>query len=262
MEVKHFTDLSRYLITTNTTNRNPESGVVWTRYLPGALGVDHELQFPRIEVDHDQTESLMRNLMALEQCHSHYPGDTTACNYVDLMDTLIDTVADVKFSCRSGDSHYRDISNELKAHYDSRWHHARATLIRVYFSNPQRGTGTVAAVVLAGSRRGDPVNDSWQDVRSYPRIKARSPSPFTHNDDIGASTFEGRQNNGCGLRKTGIQRKPIKRTPISDLSVGGFAPEKQPAYSDLSVCAGTSGEEALRGEILVVVKLIEQRPWS
>ena len=128
MEVKHFTDLSRYLITTNTTNRNPESGVVWsTRDLPGAvnllqesglkfegtkgeslldirfeekrrqwiwcqLGVDHELQFPRIEVDHDQTESLMRNLMALEQCHSHYPGDTTACNYVDLMDTLIDTV--------------------------------------------------------------------------------------------------------------------------------------------------------------------------
>ena len=47
------------------------------------------------------------------------------------------------------DSHYRDISNELKAHYDSRWHHARATLIRVYFSNPQRGTGSVAAVVLA-----------------------------------------------------------------------------------------------------------------
>ena len=50
----------------------------------------------------------------------------------------------------------------------------------------------------------------------------------------------------------------VPRTFISDLSVGGFAPGKQPAYSDLSVCAGTSGEEALRGEILVVVKLIEQ----
>ncbi|KAH9714422.1 G-type lectin S-receptor-like serine/threonine-protein kinase [Citrus sinensis] len=62
-----------------------------------------------------------------------------------------------------------------------------------------------------GSRRGDPVNDSWQDVRSYPRIKARSPSPFAYNDDIGASTSEGGQNNGRGLRKTGIQRKPIKR---------------------------------------------------
>ncbi|GAY50653.1 hypothetical protein CUMW_128350, partial [Citrus unshiu] len=54
----------------------------------------------------------------------------------------------------------------------------------------------------------------------------------------------------------------VPRTFISDLSIGGFAPRKQPAYSDLSVCAGTSGEEALRGEILVVVKLIEQRPWS
>ncbi|KAL9457188.1 hypothetical protein AB3S75_006265 [Citrus x aurantiifolia] len=54
----------------------------------------------------------------------------------------------------------------------------------------------------------------------------------------------------------------VPRTFISDLSVGGFAPGKQPAYSDLSVCAGTSGEEALRGEILVVVKLIEQRHWS
>ncbi|KAK9231813.1 hypothetical protein WN943_022053 [Citrus x changshan-huyou] len=54
----------------------------------------------------------------------------------------------------------------------------------------------------------------------------------------------------------------VPRTFISDLNVGGFAPGKQPAYSDLSVCAGTSGEEALRGEILVVVKLIEQRPWS
>ncbi|KAL9452140.1 hypothetical protein AB3S75_008020 [Citrus x aurantiifolia] len=49
------------------------------------------------------------------------------------------------------------------------------------------------------------------------------------------------------------------RTFISDLSVGGFAPGKQPAPSDLSVCAGTSGEEALRGDHLVAIKLIEQR---
>ncbi|KAL9418346.1 hypothetical protein AB3S75_041202 [Citrus x aurantiifolia] len=69
----------------------------------------------------------------------------------------------------------------------------------------------VAKSCEQGSRRGDPVNDSWQVVRSYPRIKARSPSPFAHNDDIGTSTSEGGQNNGRGLRKTGIQRKPIKR---------------------------------------------------
>ena len=54
----------------------------------------------------------------------------------------------------------------------------------------------------------------------------------------------------------------VPQTFISDLSVGGFAPGKQPAYSDLFVYAGTSGEEALRGDLLVVVKLIEQGSWS
>ncbi|GAY63665.1 hypothetical protein CUMW_227450 [Citrus unshiu] len=69
----------------------------------------------------------------------------------------------------------------------------------------------VAEFCEQGSRRGDPVNDSWQDVRSYPRIKARSPSPFAHNDDNGGSTSEGGKSNGRGLQKTGIQRKPIKK---------------------------------------------------
>ncbi|GAY34722.1 hypothetical protein CUMW_277070, partial [Citrus unshiu] len=62
----------------------------------------------------------------------------------------------------------------------------------------------VAEFCEQGSRRGDPVNDSWQDVHSYPRIKARGPSPFTHTDDNGASTSEGGENNGRGLLKTGI----------------------------------------------------------
>ena len=64
---------------------------------------------------------------------------------------------------------------------------------------------------LLGSRRRDLVNDSWQDVHSYPRIKARSPPPFAHNGDNEASTSEGGENTGRGLRNTGIQRKPIKR---------------------------------------------------
>ncbi|KAH9707074.1 TPR REGION domain-containing protein [Citrus sinensis] len=69
----------------------------------------------------------------------------------------------------------------------------------------------VAGFCEQASRRGDPVNDSWQDVHSYPRIKARGSSPFTDNGDNGASTPESGENDERGLRKIWIQRKPIKR---------------------------------------------------
>ena len=67
--------------------------------------------------------------------------------------------------------------------------------------------------LLEVERRGDPVSDSWQDVYSNPRIKARSPFPFAHNGDNGASTSENAENNGRGLQKTAVERKPIKRKP-------------------------------------------------
>ncbi|GLT69092.1 hypothetical protein SLA2020_412710 [Shorea laevis] len=40
------------------------------------------------------TEAVFRNLMALEQCH--YPSKTYICNYVVLLDYLIDTEQDVE----------------------------------------------------------------------------------------------------------------------------------------------------------------------
>ncbi|KAL9451155.1 hypothetical protein AB3S75_012830 [Citrus x aurantiifolia] len=69
----------------------------------------------------------------------------------------------------------------------------------------------VAEFCEHGPRQGDSVNDSWQDMHSYPRTKARSPSLFAHNDDNGASTSEGGENNERELQKIWIQRKPIKR---------------------------------------------------
>ena len=65
--------------------------------------------------------------------------------------------------------------------------------------------------LLGVERRGDQVGDGWQDVYSNPRIKARSPFPFAHNGDNGASTSESAESNGRGLRKTAVERKPIKR---------------------------------------------------
>ena len=74
---------------------------------------------------------------------------------------------------------------------------------------------------------------------------------------------EKRTSKGEKITKRAIRSvASVPGTFISDLSVGGFAPGKQPAYPDLSVCAGTSGEEALRGDPLVVMTLIEQRSWS
>ncbi|XP_044478095.1 UPF0481 protein At3g47200-like isoform X2 [Mangifera indica] len=131
----------------------------------------NELQIPRLEVN-DMTECLLRNIMALEQCL--YPEDAQVCNYVELMDCLINTVEDVDLlieneiiSNNMGDkasvattfnklnqyvlarpSSYHNICEQLKIHYKNPWNRARATLKRVYFNNPWRGTATIAAIIL------------------------------------------------------------------------------------------------------------------
>ncbi|KAH9738251.1 hypothetical protein KPL71_018725 [Citrus sinensis] len=229
-EILHFTDLSRYFMTTSYPEKNPKqaklqaSGVQFNRIkeecfdirfekypeqeeqfkdLPCAaklqasgvqfnrikgdclldikfekkkwLGIPSvkvaELQIPQIDVD-DCTEILMRNVMALEQCH--YPSEAVVCNYVDLMDMLIDTDEDVNLLAEAGiisnylgdgtrmadmfnglcleirffESNYTGIIKDLRDHYDNLWNNAKATLKRVYFTNLWTGTGTVAAVVL------------------------------------------------------------------------------------------------------------------
>lgn len=201
-DILHFTHLSRYFKTEKYRQKSPEQGEP-LRDLPCAaklqgsgvqfkgiegeclldinfekrkwLGIPclkvAELQIPGIQVD-DHMESLMRNLMALEQCH--YPQETIVCNYVDFMDTLIDTDEDVNKLAEVGiisnylgesarvakmfndlcleitfsNSNYAGTIEKLKNHYVDSWNHAKATLKRTYFSNLWKGTGTVAALLL------------------------------------------------------------------------------------------------------------------
>ncbi|XP_044466921.1 UPF0481 protein At3g47200-like [Mangifera indica] len=131
----------------------------------------HELQLPQLEIA-DGVECLLRNVMALEQYH--YPNDTHICNYIQLMDRLIDTTKDVDLLVESeiisnsiGDnssiakifnklgrnislspSSYYNMCQELKKHCEDPWNRKMATLRRVYFSNLWRGTGTIAGVLL------------------------------------------------------------------------------------------------------------------
>ncbi|KAJ4705207.1 hypothetical protein OWV82_022017 [Melia azedarach] len=130
-----------------------------------------ELKIPPIEV-FDDTECYFRNIMAWEQCH--FPRETHVCNYIDFMDYLIDTKEDVNLLVEAGiitnsvgdiarvaemfnklrrhiilsSSYYYDTAMDLKIFYKDPWNHAKATLIRVYFTNLWRGTGIISAVVL------------------------------------------------------------------------------------------------------------------
>ncbi|XP_031282660.1 putative UPF0481 protein At3g02645 [Pistacia vera] len=130
-----------------------------------------KLQIPRIKIA-DNIECLIRNVMALEVCQ--YPSETYICSYIHLMDSLINNEQDVDLLVEkgiiydpSGDysttstmfdklckqipqrhSHDYDIYKTLTDHYQSRWNHAMETLGSVYFSNPWRGTATVAAIIL------------------------------------------------------------------------------------------------------------------
>ncbi|KAK3173903.1 hypothetical protein Dsin_032544 [Dipteronia sinensis] len=142
-----------------------------TQIIPFIKVQELELQIPRLEV-YDGTECLIRNVMAFEQLH--YPWETHVCNYILLLDFLIDTEKDVDllvekdiiFNCLGDNaaianmfnklgfhvtpsySGYYEVTEKLKAHYGNRWNHSKATLKRVYFSDPWIGTGTVVAVLL------------------------------------------------------------------------------------------------------------------
>ncbi|KAJ4705205.1 hypothetical protein OWV82_022015 [Melia azedarach] len=206
VEVKHFTDLRRYILirihpkqsfgfpgSLPCAHRLQESGVNFKsasteclldlKFEKKMLRIPCfnvfkipiwkvcELQIPRIQIV-DGTECLIRNVMALEQCH--YPMQTHVCNYIDLLDVLIDTEEDVNclveagvISNHMGDnktvadiinklslqisgspSCYFEIVKGLKSHNDKSWNHAKATLRSVYFSNLWRGTATFCAIML------------------------------------------------------------------------------------------------------------------
>ncbi|XP_060674654.1 UPF0481 protein At3g47200-like [Ziziphus jujuba] len=120
----------------------------------------------------DITGCLIRNVMALEQCL--YPFEAHICNYIHLLDQLINTDEDVKLLVEKkvvdnwlgsndavahlintlGDEivfsshYYRDIRIQLNKVHGNFWNVTKATLKRVYFKDIWTGSSTIVAAVV------------------------------------------------------------------------------------------------------------------
>ena len=121
---------------------------------------------------HDGTEELFRNLTALEQCH--YPDKAYICNYIVLLDYLINSKENVELLVNKRivvnllgsnkavakmvnrlcleiveiNSYYRHIIDDLNTYCESPWNRNMASLINVYFRDIWRGTATVVGVLV------------------------------------------------------------------------------------------------------------------
>nr|XP_048334397.1 UPF0481 protein At3g47200-like [Ziziphus jujuba var. spinosa] len=130
-----------------------------------------QLKIPQLKVQ-DNTECIFRNVMALEQFV--YPDEPRICNYIFLLDQLIDTVEDVDLLVDKriienwlGTNKavaalvnklcdhivtprflYTDICDKLNKHQSKRLNVARSTLKRVYFKDIWTGCGTVVGLVF------------------------------------------------------------------------------------------------------------------
>ncbi|KAG5021011.1 hypothetical protein JHK87_016866 [Glycine soja] len=132
------------------------------------------LKIPQLEVQ-DWTETLFRNMVALEQCH--YPFQTYITDYVDFLDFLVNTNRDVDilvqqrvFLNRLGDtdsvatminglmkditisnnitSQYLDVSEKLNAFHKNPWRKLKSALRRDYCRGPWQTAASIAAIIL------------------------------------------------------------------------------------------------------------------
>ena len=121
----------------------------------------------------DATEPVVRNLMALEQCH--YPREAYVCNYIVLLDHLINTREDVDLLVEKNiivnwlgnnkavavlinhlcqqivegnHSCYFDLSEKIKHHYSSCWSKLMGSFTNLYFKDFWRGTATVVGIMV------------------------------------------------------------------------------------------------------------------
>ncbi|KAJ8751741.1 hypothetical protein K2173_025918 [Erythroxylum novogranatense] len=193
VNAQHFTDMIRNFFLP-WSRMSPTSASDKLVYIPSATELDStgvkfkvssskcalELEFnnevleiPRFEI-YDRTESFLRNLMAFEQCQ--YPYNTYVCDYIFLMDCLINTNKDVDLLVQKkiiinglGDNaavatlvnnlcknitlcegcfFFTNVAQELNSYYEILWHSWNATFVRDYFGNPWVSASTIAAVVL------------------------------------------------------------------------------------------------------------------
>ena len=138
------------------------------------LGPMHSLLYLPSFVADNRTEELFRNIMALEQCH--YPLEAYLCNYMVLLDHLINTSEDVELLVDKGiivnalgsyqevanmvnrialeiveeNSCYGDVAEKLKKHYKNGCNRNIGYLKRTYFSNLWRGTAAVVGLIFFG----------------------------------------------------------------------------------------------------------------
>ncbi|KAK7300113.1 hypothetical protein RJT34_10947 [Clitoria ternatea] len=131
------------------------------------------LQIPLMDLS-GYTEPILRNVIALEQCH--YPFETLVTEHAILMDYLINTSKDVDILIENGiiknmlgdntavsnlfnglcrkcvassfNSDYVGISKELNAYYDNAWNKKKAALRRDYCNTPWQTVATIAGIVL------------------------------------------------------------------------------------------------------------------
>ncbi|KAF3440082.1 hypothetical protein FNV43_RR18360 [Rhamnella rubrinervis] len=130
-----------------------------------------KVMVPKFKVE-DDMECVMRNVMALEQCL--YPLEAHICNYVSLLDQLIDTAEDVELLMEKrvvenllGSNEavanlinklrdqivearfcYSDLCQHLNRHYDNWWSVSKETLKRVYFKDLWTGSSTVVGFAV------------------------------------------------------------------------------------------------------------------
>ena len=131
------------------------------------------LYLPSFAAD-NRTEDLFRNIMALEQCH--YPLKAYLCNYMVLLDHLINTSEDVELLADNGiivnalgsyevvatmvnkiafeiveeNSCYSDVAKDLKNHYRKGCNRNIGYLKSTYFFNLWRGTAIVVGLIILG----------------------------------------------------------------------------------------------------------------
>ncbi|XP_027334834.1 UPF0481 protein At3g47200-like [Abrus precatorius] len=139
--------------------------------LPCSKWVKARFQIPQLEVL-QTTECVLRNLIAFEQCH--YSDQPFMCNYVSLIDSLINTKEDVELLvdkeiivhelgchkelatminglCKNvvvNCNYYGKISRKINDHYNSCWKHYMGMLRSVYFRDPWRLSSTIVGVVI------------------------------------------------------------------------------------------------------------------
>ncbi|KAJ7960614.1 hypothetical protein O6P43_021032 [Quillaja saponaria] len=194
MEIKHFTDLLRKFhlppmdklpdradrvkkIHQHTATELAGAGlkfkVASSKCLLDLKFSNKVLEIPQFEV-YNSTETLFRNLVALEQCY--YPYQSYIIAYIGMMDFLINTAQDVEILVRKGilvnwlgdndaaanlfnnllkniiqpnyHEKYLRLYDDLNAFYNSPINKGMATLNRDYCNTPWKKVATVAAIFL------------------------------------------------------------------------------------------------------------------